>query len=151
MPKLLGIDGDDVNSGMAVKFTVRPRVEPGVPGGGEQRYYAILAPQERVGLRELSTRIARNTSLSRTDVHAVIEALLEHLPQELQQGHTVDLGDFGTFKFSISSQGEDRDEAVTAHSITGNRLLFRPGSELRQALDDVTYQRESSTPPDTEF
>jgi len=128
---------------MSLPFTTRERIEPGKPGGGQRKHYAIVQPPQRVGLDQLSEVISRETTLSRTDVVAVLEALIQVLPRYLIRGCLIDLGRFGTFRLSLRSRGENTAKQVTNRSILGNRLLFRPGKALREAFAQLVYKKVS--------
>ncbi len=66
------------------------------------------------------------------------------VPDQLAEGKIVELGDFGTFRVGISSEGADLAEGVTARSITDVRVLFTPGKRFKQALDTAEFQKESA-------
>jgi predicted histone-like DNA-binding protein len=70
------------------------------------------------------------STVSSVDTAAVLEAFLNVVPDKLVEGNIVELGDFGTFRVSVSSEGQQKAEDVTARNITDVRVLFIP----RQAL-----------------
>ena len=76
------------------------------------------------------------------DTAAVLEAFLSVAPDELAEGSIVELGDFGTFRVSISSAGEELAEDVSTRNITDVRVLFTSGRRFVQVLNTVQFQKE---------
>ena len=128
---------------MSVKYRVIERGEPGVPGGGIPKYYAIAVSQGRTTLRDLSKEIARMSTLTRPDVMAVLEALMELLPEKIAQGQVVRLGGFGSFNLTLRSSGSATPEEVNAANIYNNRLNFRPSPEMKTVLEGISYKKLS--------
>lgn len=72
---------------------------------------------------------------------AVLESLLEVLPERIAQSEIVRLGDFGSFNLTISSTGSEKEDDVTANNIQGNSLNFRPGKEVVKSLNNISYKK----------
>ncbi len=60
---------------------------------------------------------------------------------ELEDGAIVRLGDLGSLRISISSNGETEEKDVTANSIKGAKCIFTPGSSLKKMLNNLTYEK----------
>ena len=73
---------------------------------------------------------------------AVLEALLTLIPREIANGNIVSLGDFGTFRLRIQSEGADTPEEVTARNIINVLPRFTPGKEFKQALSNTEFTKE---------
>ncbi|WP_259463400.1 HU family DNA-binding protein [Parabacteroides distasonis] len=56
-------------------------------------------------MKTLCKLISTCSRVSLTDVKAVLDSLNFVLDMELQEGHVVKLGDFGSFQISVSSDG----------------------------------------------
>ncbi len=84
------------------------------------------------------------STVSSVDTAAVLEAFLTVVPEKLADGNIVELGDFGSFRISVSSEGEPLAENVTARSITDTRVIFTPGKRFKQVLGTVEFQKESA-------
>ena len=126
---------------MPVKFKV---VELSNPQDRQapKKFYPRAVSKGEISLRELARDIDDISTLSSTDVYAVLESLLVILPKHISQGNIVRLGDFGSFSLTITGVGADRAEKVTENSITGNKIVFRPGKELKKQLDAIDYKKE---------
>ena len=79
--------------------------------------------------------------MSSIDTMAVLEALVKVVPQNIADGKIVRLGDFGSFRLSVSSTGVEKVEDVTVVDITNNRMRFRPGKEVQKVLNNIEYKK----------
>jgi len=127
---------------MPIKFSVTPKKDPRDQNAAP-KYYAIVKSEGRSDTNAVAKSINRMSTVSSVDTAAVLEAFLTIVPEELASGRIVELGDFGTFRVSVSSEGEEKAENVTARNITDVRVLFSPGKRFMQALDGAEFQKES--------
>jgi hypothetical protein len=51
------------------------------------------------------------------------------------------LGEFGSLRLSISSDGVDTLEEFNTGKITGVKVIFTPGVELKRAIEAVSFER----------
>lgn len=128
---------------MSVKYNV---IEKGNPGDASapKKFYASSVADGEVSLRRLSKEIAQTSSVSESDVYATLIDLAKMLSRHLSDGKIVRLGDFGSFQISISSEGVDTQQKVTANLIKGAKILFRPGLDLRETLATLKYEKKKS-------
>lgn len=129
---------------MSVSYKVIQRGEPGVVGGGVLKYYATVVPGPTLSLEELAQDVADNTTVSETDAYAVLKALEKQIPKQLSRGFKVQLGDFGNFRLSISSNGSDMEEDITESSIKKARIIFYPGRYIKNALKTLDYVKKAN-------
>ena len=122
-----------------IDINLSPRRNPNKPGEGVKYYPAVVSSGE-INFKELSTQIAKMTSLSRTDCTAVITALLEFLPEELLKGHIVRLDDFGSFRLTVRGEGLDRPEDFKNSSIYNAQVRFNPGTEIKTRMKQAIYR-----------
>ena len=125
---------------MPVQFKTVARPNPQKPKD-PKKYYALAVSSGEITVRELSTQISKRSTVSTADVIAVLESLLEVLPERIAEGDIVRLGDFGSFNLTIRGKGSTKEEEVTTNNIIGNSLNFRPGKELQKALDTISYKK----------
>ena len=129
---------------MSVKYVLAERGNPGKPTA-PKKFYAVLKSSGEVTTRQLMKEISARSTVSAADTMAVIESLLDILPEKLSQGQIVRLGDFGSFSASVSSDGADTAEEFTAARITKYSIKFRPGKELNKAVATVEYRKDESS------
>jgi len=121
---------------MSAKYNVVERRNPSNPEA-PARYYPSVVSSGRLNLRGLSNLTAEISTLSTVDTMAAIEALLIVIPRELANGNIVDLGDFGSFRLRIQTEGADTPEEVTSRNITKAMPRFVPGREFKNALSSA--------------
>jgi len=128
---------------MAVKYVVVPKGNPVNPQA-PKKFYSQVKTSGEIDLRELSTHIANISTLSSIDVMAVLEALLQIIPQHIADGKIVRLGDFGDFRLTLQSAGSETAGAVTAQNIKAPRLRFRPGKVFKKAMRNIEYKKAAT-------
>lgn len=126
---------------MAITYKAALRSEPGVKGGGEQKYYPVAAARHRVSLRELSNEISRMSSLSPPDVYAVLEALTITVPQHLAEGHIVELGNLCNVGVVLGGEGVEHPDELSARHINKVKAHFRPKSQIKEQLQSAGFEK----------
>ncbi len=127
---------------MAIKFKAVERGEPGVLGGGDKKYFASAISSGAIDLPELTKIIERISTVSGTDVRAVLYAIVDVIPGLLADGKIVRLGELGSLQVSVESQASEKKEEVNASNIRKAHINFRPGSQLQEMLKTLSYQKE---------
>lgn len=72
---------------------------------------------------------------------AVLNESIKLLKKHLSDGKIVRFGEFGAFQVSISSEGAETEDKVTASKIKSNKIVFRPGLELKEMLATAKYEK----------
>ncbi len=125
---------------MSIKFNVinkRNPVNPEAPS----KYYASSFITGKVGIEELTSRIEKLSTVSGADIRAVLYAIVDVVPEILSEGNSVTIGDLGSFRVSISSEGSDTAEEVTSANIRSSRIIFTPGKKFKTMLKTLTYSK----------
>ena len=104
-----------------------------------RKFYAVNKSTGEETTRQLAIEISKRNGISVADVFASIESLIDLVPERLNEGKIVRLGEFGSFSMSINSEGVEKEEDFTAANIKGNSLNFRPGKQVQKVLDTVDY------------
>lgn len=107
----------------------------------EEKFYAEPTWSGELNLKGLCEVISNSSSVNRSDVRAVIETLIFQLPRELMNGMKVRLDDFGIFKLSFRSEGQETEDKVDASKINSIHLLFTPSTELKGTLKNTTFTK----------
>jgi len=105
------------------------------------KFYASAMHERKIGLDELATSVSNRCSLRRSDVHGVLIALMDIIPEELGNGSILNLGQLGSFCVNVKSGGSDTAEEHSGSLIAGLKIQYRPTKELRKQLRmiDVSY------------
>jgi len=107
------------------------------------KFYAKVVNQGETSLDNISATIAQMSTVSKTDVYAVLIALTEVIPQQLEDGKIIRLGKLGSFVVSLSSNPSDTEEEVTAGNVKKLRLNFRPSQELKRQVEAFPVHKTS--------
>ncbi|MCV9388133.1 HU family DNA-binding protein [Reichenbachiella ulvae] len=126
---------------MPIKFNVIERGQPGVAGGGQKKYYASAKMSGELDIDQLTKSIERTSTVNGADIRAVLYSLVEVASEELSRGNIVRLGDLGSMRVSISSEGLPTEEEVTANAIKSSKVLFTPGKRLKEMQKVLEYQK----------
>jgi predicted histone-like DNA-binding protein len=126
---------------MAVTYVLTQRGNPGNPEA-PKKFYAQAKAREELTFRKLSKEIAEgSTTVSDSDVLAVLNDLTKVLKRHLSNGEIVRFGDFGSFQVAITSKGAEVAEKFNTSLIKGGKVAFRPGIDLREMLATLVYEK----------
>lgn len=106
-----------------------------------KKHYALVVSEGSTNLKELSEIVATQCTVSPADCYAVLIALEGNIIRELKNGRIVHLGNLGSYRISVSSEGKDTADEVVQTSIKKAKVLFRPGLDLRNMLKTLTYKK----------
>ena len=126
---------------MAINFKVIERGEPGVAGGGTKKFYASPVMDGEMSLADLTKAIEKICTVSGADVRAVLYALVDVSVDNLSNGTIVRLGDLGSLRISLSSEGLPTADEVKASSIKGSSVIFTPGTRIKEMLAVAKYHK----------
>ena len=126
---------------MAVKYNIVERKNPLKPTE-KAKFYAIANSDGEVSFKTLAKEIAAaGSTVSDSDMLAVLNDLNKLLIKHLSEGKIVRFGDFGSFQVSVSSTGAETEAKFSSSNITGNKIQFRPGAELKAMLATAKYEK----------
>lgn len=125
---------------MAVRFKKVKRKVLGGDDAGTYKYYGMARSTGVTGLKEICNLICARASFSPADVRSMLESLDWVMDHELRGGRTVKLGELGTFRMSLRSEGAITEKEFTAHKIKRGRIIFTPGATLREVCAEVTFE-----------
>lgn len=108
-----------------------------------RKFYAIAISNKTADLRMVADRISRETNFSTAEVMGSIEAFLLVIPKMLEEGYSVKLGEFGSFRMTLSSEGAATKEEFNVSMIKGGNLNFRPGKLFSQILKSIKFSKTS--------
>ena len=123
-----------------VKYRVLERKNPSemeLPG----KYYAKAVTHEVIGMEELCELIADQSTVSETDILAVLNSLERNIISQIKKGNLVRLGRLGSLQLSLKSMGSENAEDVSSSNVLVKRILFRPGKRLRDALTLLRFTK----------
>ena len=126
---------------MAIQFKTVERAQPGVSGGGVRKFYAAPVHGREVTLEALTRAIERKSTLSGADIRAVLYAMVEQAVDGLSEGRIIRLGDLGSLRITLNSEGRDTPEEITASVIRRTGVIFTPGTKMQSMLKNARFTR----------
>jgi predicted histone-like DNA-binding protein len=124
-----------------MKYRVILKGNPNNPQAPKKKY-ANPVNAGKFTLKDLAREIAGRSSLTVGDVESVLTNFVEVLPLFLKLGLSIKLGDFGTLRLTLSSEGVDEDKEYTVAHIKGVRVVFTPSPEFKESLKNTTFEEE---------
>lgn len=133
---------------MGLKYVVAKHVF-----GFDQTKTAKFVPKQvitgQVSFDKLCTQVGQICGAHRGTVQLVIAGLVDALVNNLDDGKSVKLGEFGTFRPAIRAKASDTEEDAKANTIYRRRIVFTPGAALKNAMNNTSITRYSR--PDTDY
>lgn len=123
------------------KLVQRKDFTKGAPADGK-RFYAQLVSNGTVSLDELCESIAEETAQTSADVKSIFDRLPHVLRRHLGEGHNVQMGEFGSIRPTLGSQGSlTKKDFNAATMMKKPGMVFTPGKLLQKMRDDATFLR----------
>ena len=126
---------------MSIQIKAVERGQPGVAGGGTKKYYASPVHGKEVSLDGLTRGIEKTSTVSGADIRAVLYAMVEEAVMGLSEGRIIRLGDLGSLRITINSEGRDTPEEVTATAVKKAGVIFTPGKKLQEMLKTTKFSK----------
>ncbi len=123
---------------MSIRIKAVGRKNPQQPEN-PAKYYASVVKKGYVDVDQLAKRVAYSSSTNRSDVYAVIMALLDVIPIELAEGNIVQLGKLGSFSIVVNSEGAETEAEVNSQLIKNIKVRFIPGKELKEEAKKFSF------------
>lgn len=133
---------------MGLQYVVAKRVF-GFDKTKTAKYVAKSVGSGEMSFDKLCAKVSRILGIHRKVVDLVAVGLVDIMSEEIDDGKTVVLGDFGRFRPSFTGKSADKAEDVSANNIVRKRILFLPGKTFSNMLEDMSVTRMSV--PDTDY
>ena len=131
---------------MSVFFNVIAKLNP-LKKNQPKKFYAVVQSNGEVDVRKLARQIADITTVSLPDVIATLESLVMIIPQHIADGKIVRLGELGSLRVSIKSEGCETELEVNAGKITKAKFIFTAGQELKDTLKTLKFTKVKKAAP----
>ena len=126
---------------MAIQIKSVERPQPGVAGGGVKKHYASPVHGREVTLDAMTKGIEKTSTVSGADIRAVLYVMVEEAVIGLSEGRIIRLGDLGSLRITISSEGRDTAQEVTAAAVKKAGVIFTPGAKLQEMLKNAKFTK----------
>lgn len=116
------------------------------PKSGLKVYFPAIVQSGTITLKEVASRIAKRSTMHAADIKAVLSALEQTVGDALTSGHSVRLGDLGSFRLTCNaSKGADAPELVTTKQVSKFSVRFTPSGAMQQKLGCADARTRSVT------
>lgn len=114
-----------------IHFVIKEKKKPGTQ---DFKFYGLVKQTGVVGIRQLCQLVADKCTLTPADILATLNALQSEIINQIKQGNSVRLGDLGSFRPSLSSEGADSADGWAVNMIKRVRAVYTPSAEMKQQL-----------------
>jgi len=126
---------------MAVKFRLVKRKNLGKDNGDvPEKFYVQSRASYKVPFETLLEEIA-DAGVPSSMVRSVIDRMNFLFRRHLLQGHIVQFGDFGNFRYCLGSVGSETEEKFSTDLIKSPKLIFTPGVTLMKVRKQAEFER----------
>jgi predicted histone-like DNA-binding protein len=124
---------------MSIFYKKVQRINPSNPSA-PKLWYPVLKSIGQVKEKQVAQQLADETTLNPKEAEMTFYQLLKVITNQLLDSHTVQLGDLGTFRVTLRSEGSATEEEVNPSKIKGIHVRFTPSKALREQLSKATFK-----------
>lgn len=119
---------------MSVNYKLVQRKNP-LKKDEPAKWYATPNSAKPLAQKALTRAATANTTTAPIELESAMELLAAFIPQQLKQGHTVNVPGMGTFRLTFKSDGvEDINKFNAGQMIKSPRIVFTPAKELKEGV-----------------
>lgn len=133
---------------MGLQYVVAKRVF-GFDKSKTEKYVVKPVSAGELSFEKLCAKVSRILGIHRKIVDLVAVGLVDIMAEEIDDGKTVVLGEFGRFRPTIKGKTANTQEEITSGSIIRKRILFYPGKAFGQMLEGMSVTK--MVMPDTDY
>ena len=125
-----------------IKYVIRAKKNP-LKKEEAAKYYPQMAPSTPVTLAQIIKRVEKRSTVSSSDVKAVLDALQYEVIEALQNGNSVRLGDLGSFRHTMKAEGSPSSETARRKRDDGlksENVQFTKSTAMRDALSPANIE-----------
>ena len=132
---------------MALEYVVTKRVF-GFDKDKNEKYVARSVRSGQVSFEKMSRKVSQLCGVHRKVVDLVVSGLVDMMAEDIDDGKSVQLGEFGIFSPTIRAKSADDEKEVSAKSIVQRKILFYPGKIFKTTLEDMSITRHEEVETD---
>ena len=127
---------------MSVTVKVKRKKNPQKPGD-KGKFYGISTSKGNIDIFGMARKISKRSTVSETDVIAVIMAFIELIPEELLDGYIIELGDLGHLRLTVHGDGVENKEDYSTNLIDRVSVRFLPSKRIKTQLKTATFTKSA--------
>lgn len=90
---------------------------------------------------DLMKRALDNSSLTVGKFYRAIYAVVNEFKNFLMNGHSVEVPNLGTFRFSVRAKAVEDAKDAGARQVTQRKIIFTPSKDLKESLKKVSLSK----------
>lgn len=132
---------------MSLEYVVTKRVF-GFDKDKNEKYVARSVRSGQVSFSKMCRKVSQLCGVHRKMVELIVSGLVDKMAEDIDDGKSVQLGEFGIFSPTISSKSADDEKDVSAKSIVRRRIIFYPRKIFKTTLADMSITRRAEIDTD---
>ncbi|MDY3068940.1 MAG: HU family DNA-binding protein [Parabacteroides sp.] len=108
--------------------------------GKTEKYYAIVSHSGTFDLDAVCEAVQNRSHLNSAAVKSILDSFCYIIRRELQEGRIVQLGELGSFRLTMSSDGVDNPNEFDTNNIRSTSLIFCPGKKIKLKKDSLKFR-----------
>jgi predicted histone-like DNA-binding protein len=125
---------------MSIKYKVVKQVF-GFDEAKKPRYVVKPVVTGVLTFDRVRSQVMQICGAHRGTVNQVIDGLIDVMINNLEMGHSIQLGEFGTIRPGIRAKAQNREEDATAETVYRRKINFVPGKLLNSFLKGVSISK----------
>ncbi len=125
---------------MALEYVVAKRVF-GFDRTKTEKYVARSVRSGNVNFEKMCGQVSRLCGIHRKVVDLVVSGLVDIMSENIDEGRSVQLGEFGHFRPSFKAKSASEEKDITADKVVRKKIIFTPGKIFRNTLQDMSITR----------
>ena len=132
---------------MALEYVVTKRVF-GFDDTKTEKYVAKSVRSGQMSFSKTCAKVSRLCGVHRKVVDLVVSGLVDMMAEDIDDGKSVQLGEFGIFSPTIRTKSSDEEKEISSKSIVQRKILFYPGKIFKDTLADMSITRRAEIETD---
>ena len=105
-----------------------------------EKYVAANVLVGSISYSKLCDEVNQRTGIHRAMVDVVLKGVQDTMVSFVEEGFSVKLGEFGSFRPAINAESQDKEDDVNAHTIIRRKIVFTPGNKFKAMLGGANME-----------
>ena len=132
---------------MGLGYVVTKRVF-GFDKDKNEKYVAKSVRSGKVSSAKMCRKVSELCGVHRKVVDLVVSGLVDKMAEDIDDGKSMQIGEFGIFTPTIRAKSTDDKKEVLSKSIVQRKILFYPGKIFKNMLEDMSITRRAEIETD---
>ncbi len=125
---------------MSINYVIKKRIF-GFDEMKNEKFIVTPVNSGTVDFKKLCAQVCQICGAHRGVVQLVTAGVIDAMINNLEDGKSVRLGEFGIFRPSIRTRAADKVEDADASCVYRKHIIFTPGAAFKEAMRDTSVTR----------